>query len=135
MMFMLLVVAAGAVAPFGQTIGLRPGRYETTTQIDMPAMKMPPEKEVECLTAEDLKNMKTFITSELAQECKVSESKITGTELTFTGSCDAGETTLLMSMKMTFTSESFTGLMTATEKGKPFMTVRSSGKRIGDCVN
>jgi hypothetical protein len=77
--------------------------------------------------------MKTFITSELAQECKVSESKISVTELTFTGSCDAGETTLLMSMKMTFTSESFTGLMTATEKGKPFMTVRSSGKRIGDC--
>ncbi len=100
----------------------------------MPAMKMPPEKEVQCITAEDLKDVKTFIDSELAKDCKVSESKVTGSEMTFTAACNAGGSPLLMSVKMTFAAESFTGLMTATEKGKPVMTVRSSGKRIGDCA-
>jgi hypothetical protein len=130
----LMLTTTGLSITAAQTLALRPGRYETTTSIEMPAMKMPPEKKVECITAEDLKDVKTFVDSELAQDCKVSDAKAAGSELTFLAACDAGGAPLLMQMKMTFTADSFTGLMTATEKGKPVMTVRSAGKRIGECA-
>jgi hypothetical protein len=128
----LLLVAATAFAAADQNVNLRPGRYEITTDIEAPA-KMPQEKNVECITAEDLKNVTNLIGAELVQDCKMSESKVTGNELAFSGTCDVGGSSWLVTMKMTFASEAFTGVMTATEKGKPFMTVKSSGKRVGAC--
>lgn len=128
----LLVVTAVAFAAAAQTVNLRPGRYEITTELEMPA-KMPTEKAVECVTTEDLKNVTTLIGAELVQDCKASKSKITGSELAFTGACSVGGSSVFVTMKMTFASEAFTGVMTAMENGKPMMTVRSSGRRVGVC--
>lgn len=129
---LLLLVAVTAFAPAAQNVNLRPGRYEITTDIEAPA-KMPSEKNVECITAEDLKNVTNLIGAELVQDCRMSASKVAGNELAFSGTCDVGGSALEVTMRMTFAGEAFTGVMTATEKGKPFMTVKSSGKRVGAC--
>lgn len=42
-----------------QTVNLRPGNYEMTAVMDMPGMKMPTQKDVSCITAEDLKDLST----------------------------------------------------------------------------
>jgi hypothetical protein len=117
-----------------QAPDLRAGRYEMITEMEMPGMKMPPNKKLECITADDLKDFSKFVISDMGSDCKVPEVKLTSGEMTFTANCTGGGKALTMSMKMTFAGTSMTGLMTATEKGKPVMTIRSSGKRVGDCT-
>lgn len=130
-----VIAASGLGASSAQTVDLRPGRYAVTVEVEMPGMKMPPEKDVQCVTREDLKNLSRLaFDEELEKTCKVFDYKATGSKMTFTATCgDSGEP-LKMNVDMTLAPESFVGVMKATQQGRPVMTSRVSGKRIGDCA-
>lgn len=127
-----IVLSATALA---QSIRLRPGRYETLTVIDMPnsPMKLPPQKDVECITAEDLRDLSKKLLDDGDQDCKVANHRQTADRLQFSAACVAGGQSYTVSMDVTFTPDSFSGQITSDNKEYP-MTASTSGKRIGDCT-
>lgn len=130
-----LVVAACTLTAFAQTVNLRPGKYETTAEMDMPGMKMPPQKDVECITPEDLKDFsKKLIDPEQAAGCKVSDYKVVGNKLTFNTDCKVDDVRVMSSMEMTFTPESFSGVMKSRAQAGPGTTIKMNAKRIGECT-
>jgi uncharacterized protein DUF3617 len=130
-----LVLGACTLTAFAQTVNLRPGKYETTAELDMPGMKMPPQKEVDCITSEDLKDFsKKLIDPEQAKGCKVSDYKVVGNKLTFNTDCKDDDVRVTSSMEMTFTPESFSGVMKSKDQAGRAMTIKTSAKRIGECT-
>lgn len=133
-----VIAASGLGASSAQTVDLRPGRYEATLEMVMMGEKMPPEKEVQCITREDLKDLTKMMSFSLGDEfdkmCKVSDYKGTGTKVTYTSICGEGADRLTTSVDLTFTPESFVGVMKSTGKGKTVVSSRMSAKRIGDCA-
>ena len=99
-------------------------------------MKMPPQKQTDCITAEDLKDFsKAFQDPDVAESCKVSDYKVSGTKVTFNTECSEEGLRLTGAMEMTFTTESFAGLMTTKDDKGRVMTVKTTGKRMGSVRN
>jgi hypothetical protein len=115
---------------------LRPGRYESLSQIDMPnsPMKISPQKGVECFTADDLKDLsKKLLEEDEYGRCKLSDYRSTASQLSLTATCVEDGESYSMTMEMTFTTDSYTGLVKSLHKQYP-MTMKTSGRRIGDCT-
>ncbi len=131
----VVFVAAWMLPLVAQSINLRPGRYETVVDIELPGGVKMPMKNEDCITAADLKDgVKTFL-EEMGDNCKISDLKATGNRLTFNAVCKEDDTTMTTTADMNFTGDSYSGLMKAKdEKGQEF-TFRVSGKRLGDCKN
>jgi hypothetical protein len=114
-----------------QAVDLRPGRYEVTMEMGPVGMTEPADKDVQCITSEDLKDLpKMALQGEFAELCKVNDYKASRSKLTFTAVCEGS---LTMKVDMTFAPESFTGVMTTLDKGRTVMTTKASAKRLGDC--
>jgi hypothetical protein len=130
------VLSSVAMTAIAQSITLRPGKYETTVDMDMPGeMKMPSQKQMQCITPDDLKDFSKAVSDpEFARTCKVSDYKIVGNKLTFTSECKDGEVRARGTMEFTFAAESYSGVMTTKDNKGRVMTIKTSGKRIGDCV-
>ena len=58
--------AAAALPLAAQSINLRPGRYETVAEMTLPNGTKTPIKNVECLTADDLKTSRRRFSRTLA---------------------------------------------------------------------
>ena len=96
--------------------------------------KMPPMKDTQCITAEDLKDFsRLLVDSEERERCKISDYRATGSKVTFNASCVEDGESYRMAVEMMFAADSFTGLMKSNHKGQA-MTITSVAKRIGDCV-
>jgi hypothetical protein len=130
-----LLVVAAVTQVAAQTVNLRPGRYEITAVMDMPGMKMPPQTNVECITPADLKDFsKKLIDPEEAKGCTVSNYKVSGNTLTFNTDCKDDDTRVAMSTEMTFTSESFVGVMKSKDQDGRIMNIKTTAKRVGECT-
>jgi hypothetical protein len=150
--FALLIVAAGTLAALAQTVNLRPGQYEYTLDMDLgipaegqkavlDAAGFQKQKKLECLTAADVKEMKTFAQSfahpDLADmNCKISDTKSTGNTMTFTMACAEDDVRLTMRTEMTFGTDSFTTVTNVTDdKGRVTAPGgKMSAKRVGECA-
>ena len=134
------VVAVGvalACAPcaFAQTVNIRPGKYEVSATMDMPGMKMAPQKDEECITAADLKDFsKKLLDPEMMEGCKVSNYKVVDNKLTFNLSCKEDDLEMSGTTEMTFASESFTNLVTMKDNKGRVTTIKGTAKRIGECT-
>jgi hypothetical protein len=147
-----LTIAVGVAASVGvpalaQSVTLRPGQYEGTSQLELPAgspVKMPPVKALVCFTAEDVKNLSNKMSKNNAnQDCKVIEQAATANGLKFTAECTVAKgAPVRMAYDVTFTSsESYRGVvqMTRAPSGGggpqvPGSTFNVTAKRIGDCT-
>ncbi len=131
----VLGLVAFALPLFAQTVNLRPGKYEVTAEMDMPGMKMPPQKDVQCITAEDLKDLsKAMIDPEEAKNCKVSNYKVSGNKVTFDTTCEEDGMKMTSTAELTYTRESYTGIMKSKDDKGRVITIRTTAKRIGECA-
>jgi hypothetical protein len=134
----LLGLAGGLVfvgAALAQTVNLRPGQYEMTVEMNMPGgQKMAPLKQTDCITADDLKDFtKAFQEPDFAKTCKVSGYTATGSKVTFNMDCTEDGSRMTGKTELNFTPESFTGFTTTKDEEDNVITMKMSGKRIGEC--
>jgi hypothetical protein len=127
------IIAAGLTA-LAQTPVLRPGKYATTMEMDMPGgQKMPPTKTEQCITAAEIKDFSKAMLSKEMQGCKVSDYKADTNKLSFTAVCNQAGVESSLAADMTFTADTYNSVMKIkTTMGE--MTMRSAAKRIGDCT-
>ena len=141
------VLIAAALAPvlLAQAPPLKPGQYEIVSEFSMPGRPggVPGQKILHCYTAQELQDMANALANrDPKQSCKVQDSKMSGSTLTFTTVCTNPDgRQLTTSGEMTFTSqESYHGVVRMTSTGRAAnpalggMTITMTGKRIGDCT-
>jgi hypothetical protein len=132
----VLAVCCVAVAELAAQSPMRPGRWEVTMQMQMAnmPMQMPEMKTARCVTAEELRDPAGSVPSASPgnNSCKVSDYKVTGGTATWKVACTAPQA-MTGSGEMTFVGDSYTGLMKMTTP-QGDMSMKMSGKRLGDCV-
>jgi hypothetical protein len=127
-----MVVVVAAQSP------MRPGRWETTIEMQMANMKMPGNKTNRCVTAEDIKkNAQSILPSSVQpgqpDPCKVSDYLVKGQTVTWKVAC-TGQEAMSGTGEMTFKSDTFDGLMKMTHPQMGELTMKMTGKRTGDCT-
>jgi hypothetical protein len=68
-------------------VQLRRGQYEVTVAMDLGGQAGLPQKDYNCITAEDLKDLRWLMRDESAKECKTSDVKTSPTRITFNMTC------------------------------------------------
>ena len=143
--WILGAAAALLLTGFAQAVNLRPGQYEMVSQIAMKdrPTKMPPRRDVLCVTADDLKDITTkLVQNNGASGCKITDKKVTGTGWKITRECSkAAGVTTTQDVDLTLTSsESYHEIVKFNANGAPGAspfgdsTITIDGKRIGDCA-
>jgi hypothetical protein len=140
-------VGVPGVPALAQTVTLRPGQYEATSELALPAgspVKIPPQKDVICITAEDLRDLPTkIVKGGPFQNCKVTEQTVTATGIKFTKECTGPDGKPVMYIAdVTFTSsESYRqvvhmsgGSGRGNNSPIPRSTMTGTAKRVGDCT-
>jgi hypothetical protein len=133
---MSCVVGAAALAAQNP---MRPGRWEVTTQMQMAnvPMKMPETKTTQCVTPEQAKDVAIPGSSPMgrgrgADSCKTVDHKVSGNTVSWKAVCGPPQNTSGTG-EIVFNGDSYAGTMKmTTEQGE--MTMKMSGKRVGDCT-
>jgi hypothetical protein len=133
------------VTLLAQAPTLKPGQYELVSVFSVPGAPggMPPQKIGHCYTPQELQDLAGSLANrDPKQKCKVQDSKVVGSTLTYTTECanpDGSKVTL--SGQVNYRSQdSFHGVVSmksSRAEGTPFAngaTITIDGKRIGDCA-
>ncbi len=138
------VLIAASVSLAAQSGPRRDGNWEVTTTMEipnMPAGMMPPFKSMQCITKEQANNPNSMVPPRPQRgrggddDCTVSDQKITGNKVTFNMKC-TGAQPMTGTGEMTYLADSYTSAMVMNmERGGQGMqvTMKSTGKRLGDC--
>ena len=124
--------------------GMRPGQWETTTQMQMPNMpagfSMPTIPGSQCVTPELAKDPASAVPRQSGRgrgnkdDCKVSGYKTTGNTITWSMACTSPDK-VTGTGEMTFTGDdSYTSTMKLV-MAQGEMTMKITGKRVGDCTD
>ena len=120
----------------------RDGNWEVTMQMEMPGMpQMPPMTTTQCLTKEDAADPQKALPQRPQRggppdRCKVSDYKADGNKITWSMKCE-GANAMTGTGEMLYKGDTYTGamIMNMTQNGQSMaMTMKYSGKRLGDCV-
>ncbi|TLY70714.1 MAG: DUF3617 domain-containing protein [Gammaproteobacteria bacterium] len=139
-----LAAAAMCGALFAQAVNLKPGKYEfvSTSQVTLaPEMqkRLPPgylarlqkpRTQQQCITDVDLKQVGKQLSQGRGNDpsCKMTEHSVAGDKVKFVMQCQRATT----HFEGTFSSDSFqAAIRSQTDQGP--MTVKMTGRRIGDC--
>lgn len=136
-MLALLGLVALPLALHAQTVDLRPGSYEVTGEMEMPGMpmKLPPQKLMTCITAEDLKDLSGALRDQKEMKgCKVSNYKVSGRTVTFDEACETDGRKTTGTTEITAAGDSFTKVTKAKTGDGRVITFKSNGKRVGECM-
>jgi hypothetical protein len=139
-------VVAASVSLAAQSGPRRDGNWEVTTTMEMPGMPagmaMPPMKSMQCITKEQANNPNSMVPPRPQRgrgndgDCTVTDQKITGNKITFNMKC-TGAQPMTGTGEITYAGDTYTSaLVTNMERGGQAMqmTMKSTGKRLGDCV-
>ncbi len=144
---MLALVMAGAAAPFGalaaQSAPRLDGNWDIT--IEMPAMPnmppgmtMPPMKATKCITPQEAANPQNLVPPSGrggAGDCKVSDYAVVGNKMTFNMACTGPQGPMNGTGEFLYAGDGYTGGLTMTSLATQMtMTLKLTGKRLGDCV-
>ena len=143
----IALVAATSMSLVAQTGPRRDGNWEVTMEMDMPGMpqgmSMPPIKTTQCITKEEAADPNKTIPQRPAgrgagnpNDCKVSDYKVDGNKVTWSMKCE-GAQPMSGTGEFVYGTDSYTGTMKMdmARGGQPMaMTMKYSGKRLGDCV-
>ena len=135
----LTLLALGAVGLIAQG-GMRPGRWETTMQMEMAGspVQMPPMKQTRCVTpaeAKDPSSLQSGLPGGRGgkNDCKVSDQKMSGNTMSWKIACTSPDA-MTGTGEMTFADDSYTGTM-KMNMTQGAMSMKMEGKRLGDCTN
>ena len=124
-----LSVSALAQAP------RRDGRWEVKTEMEMPGMpmKMPAMTTTQCITREQADDPQQSVPQGRGapNNCKVSDYKITGNKVTWSMKC-VGPEAMSGTGEITYGENTYDGVMKMEREGQT-MTMKYTGKRLGDC--
>jgi hypothetical protein len=126
-----------AAAAFAQV--RRDGRWEVTTEMDMPGMPagMPPMKAVQCITPQDAEDPQKAMPQGgrgrgNSGDCKVSDYKTEGNKVSWSMKCE-GAQPMTGTGEFIYAADSYTGVMKIDAGGRS-MAMKYTGKRLGDCT-
>ena len=124
-----LSVSALAQAP------RRDGRWEVKTEMEMPGMpmKMPAMTTTQCITREQADDPQRSVPQGRGapNNCKVSDYKVTGNKVTWSMKCEGPEA-MSGTGEITYGDNTYDGVMKMVREGQT-MTMKYTGKRLGDC--
>jgi hypothetical protein len=140
---MLIMRMTRALATSVLIVGLAPsvfaqgprqdGQWELKIEISMPGIDMPPQTQTQCITPAQVRDQESEALPGLpgGGSCKRTDYQTTGNRVTFKLKCD-GTLPLTGASEMTYSGDTVTGALTADLGGQP-LTIKYSGKRLGDC--
>lgn len=128
------VMACSPAATAVERPTLRPGRYEVTSEIELPGLAMAPRTDFECITSEIVRDVRSVLIREGATEgCSLSEPVVDGAKVAFVHICvddDGVERTTHAELEID--AEAYSGVMRTELRGRTtVMKVR--GRRVGRC--
>jgi hypothetical protein len=127
-----LLIAGLSTSAFAQ--GPRQdGLWELKIEMNMPGMDMPPQTQTQCITPAQVRDQEGTQLPGLpgGGSCKKSDYQTTSSRVTFKLKCD-GALPLTGTSEMNYSGDSVTGTFTA-ELGGQTLTLKYTGKRLGDC--
>jgi hypothetical protein len=98
-------------------------------------MKMPAMKSIQCITKEQADDPNQSVPKgqqDKNSDCKVSDYKVVGSKVTWTMTC-TGETAMTATGEMTYATDTYVG-WTKMKMADTEMTMKYTGKRLGDCT-
>jgi hypothetical protein len=114
----------------------RDGRWEVRMEMEMPGMpmKMPPMTTTQCVTKEQADDPQRSVPQGRGNQnnCKVSDYKVSGNTVTWSMKCEGPEA-MSGTGEITYGQNTYEGTMKMTREGQT-MTMKYSGKRLGDCT-
>jgi hypothetical protein len=144
----IALVAAGSASLIGQSGPRRDGNWEITMEMQMPnmpnmpqGMSMPPIKTTQCITKEEAADPTKGLPSAPQRaggppsDCKMTDQKIEGNKVSWAMTC-TGATAMSGTGEVVYAGDTFTGnmVMNMARGGQAnTMTMKYSGKRLGDC--
>ena len=131
-----VALAAAASPAAAQTSPMRPGQWEVTMQMEMPGMpmQMPAMKNARCVTQQEIDSPNRGLPSgsKNPNDCKMSDYKVSGNVVTWTMAC-TGQQPMTGSGELKFNGDTYDGLVKMMMDQQQ-MTMKMSGKRLGDCT-
>ena len=137
----LTALLALSTAVFAQS-PRRDGRWEVTMQMEMPGMPgtMPPFTSETCVTKEQADDPQRAVPQQPGRggqsDCKTEDYKMTGNKVTWAMRCTTPQP-MTGTGEMVYTDNAYTGVMKMNMErgGQPMaMTMKMTGKRLGDCA-
>jgi Protein of unknown function (DUF3617) len=117
----------------------RDGRWEVKMEMDMPGMPqgMPPMTTTQCITPDEAKDPQKAMPQggrggRGGGDCKVSDYKVDGNKVSWSMRCE-GREPMTGTGEFVYEGDSYTGTIKMDRGGQP-MTMKYSGKRLGDCT-
>ena len=115
----------------------RDGRWEVKIEMEMPGMpmKMPPMTTIQCITKEQAADPQRSVPQAGRggqSDCKVSDYKVAGNKVSWTMKCEGPEA-MSGTGEITYGENTYDGIMKMDRQGQ-MMTMKYSGKRLGDCT-
>jgi hypothetical protein len=109
------------------------GQWELKIEISMPGIDMPPQTQTQCITPAQVRDQENEALPGLpgGGSCKRTDYQTTSNRVTFKLKCD-GTLPLTGTSEMTYSGDTVTGALNADLGGQP-LTIKYSGKRLGDC--
>ena len=138
---MWIAACAAFVASLFAQGARRDGNWEVKMEMSMPGMPaMPPITTTQCITKEDaLDPQKSLPQAPSGRgdrggngNCKVSDYKVEGSKVTYAMSCE-GPDKMSGRGEFVYAGDTYTGTMIVNAAGRG-MTMKYSGKRLGDCT-
>jgi hypothetical protein len=136
--FGTLLVAALALPLLAQG-PRRDGRWEVKMEMDMPGMpaNMPPMTTTQCITPDDAKDPQKAMPQGGGgrgnpADCKVTDYKVEGNKVSWSMKCE-GAQPFSGTSEFVYSGDTYTGTM-KMDGGRGAMTMKYTGKRLGDCV-
>ena len=133
-------LVALSIAAFAQG-PRRDGQWEVKMEMDMPGMPagMPAFTSTQCITPEEAKDPEKSV-PQMGRggrgrgnpNCKVSEYKMDGNKATWSMKCE-GDQPMTGTGEFVYAADTYTGSI-KMETGRGAMTMKYSGKRLGDCT-
>ena len=141
---LVAVFAAASVSVVAQSGPRRDGNWEVTMQMEMPGMPaaMPATKMTQCITPQEASDPSKSVPQRPAGrggsgDCKVSDYKVDGNKVTWNMKCE-GARPMTGTGEFVYEKDSYTGTMKmdmgAGGPGGGVMTMKYTGKRLGDCT-
>jgi hypothetical protein len=131
-------VLALSMAAFAQNVR-RDGKWEITMEMDMPGLPpgMPPVVTTQCITPEEAADPQKMAPQmgrggRGAGNCTVNDYKVDGNKVTYSVKCE-GQQPMSGKGEYIYAADSYVGVMTM-DMARGTMKMKSTGKRLGDCV-
>ena len=132
----LLALSLSALAQMHR----RDGKWEVKMEMDMPGMpmKMPAVTTTQCVTPEEASDPQKAVAAgtrrtRQSRDCKISDYKVDGNKVTWSMKC-GGAQAMTGTGEFIYAADAYTGTMKMDSGGGQVMTMKYSGKRLGDCT-